>query len=211
MNRKNLILAIAACLLLTVNSCKKDDLNSDEVKACFTYSPSTVLAGDTISFTDCSQNATIYDWDFGDNGYSSQANVKHAFASPGIYHVLLEVIGPNGVDSVSKDITVQGLTAAQVVGVYNGNETCTVGTDTYGITVTSGTSGSFSLQFANVYNQQLTMLGTLQGYSFTMPNQNVGNGITGYGSGTFSGNTMTFTYYLNDGVSSNSCTFTGTK
>ncbi|MCK5126001.1 MAG: S8 family serine peptidase [candidate division Zixibacteria bacterium] len=50
----------------------------------------------TVNFTDASPSATTWSWDFGDGGYSSDANPVHEYTSPGYYNVSLQVDDPNG-------------------------------------------------------------------------------------------------------------------
>lgn len=104
----------------------------------------------------------------------------------------------------------QTLSRDKFIGVYVGTEVCTVGTDAYSITCSTNTDElKFNIQ--NLYNQSLTAIASASGNAFTIPNQTVGAGVTASGSGTITGNTITITYTVNDGVVSNTCTFTGTK
>jgi thioredoxin-like negative regulator of GroEL len=49
------------------------------------------------------------------------------------------------------------------------------------------------------------------GNAFTIPSQTVASGVTAVGSGTITGNTITITYTVTNSMTSNTCTFTGTK
>ncbi|MEZ5046178.1 MAG: hypothetical protein R2831_04230 [Chitinophagaceae bacterium] len=102
------------------------------------------------------------------------------------------------------------LSRTKFLGVFSGNETCTVGTDTYAITCTAN-SDDTKFNISNVYNQSLTAIANADGNSFTIPSQTVGSNITASGSGSITGNTITVTYTISDGTISNTCTFTGTK
>lgn len=59
------------------------------------YSPYTVpsfnssVTGMTAQFTNTSQNATQYNWDFGDGNFSTQISPSHVYSSNGIYIVTL--------------------------------------------------------------------------------------------------------------------------
>ena len=102
------------------------------------------------------------------------------------------------------------LSRAKFIGVFNGNETCSVGTDTYSLTITANSNDAkFNIQ--NLYNDNLTAIADANGTSFTIPSQTVGVGVTAIGSGSISGNTITITYTLTDSSGSNTCTFIGTK
>ncbi len=102
------------------------------------------------------------------------------------------------------------LSRTKFIGVYTGTETCTVGSDTYSITITAN-SDALKFNIQNLYNQSFTAIATAGGNSFTIPNQTVGSGVTAVGSGSITGNIITITYSINDGVASNTCTYTGTK
>lgn len=97
------------------------------------------------------------------------------------------------------------------VGQYQGQETCTVGTDSYTLTIAKSSSDVLKITVNNVYNQSLTATATVDGSTFDVANQNVGGSVTIQGTGTLSGDNLSFQYTIADGVNSNSCTFTGTK
>lgn len=130
-----------------------------------------------------------------------------------------DVVCQNGGTCVDGDCTCpvgyegtncQTLSRDKFIGVFTGSETCTVGTDNYSITC-SANSDNTKFNIQNLYNQSLTAIASANGNAFTIPSQTVGSGVTAVGSGTITGNTMTVTYTVNDGVTSNTCTFTGTK
>jgi len=66
----------------------------------------------SIQFTDLSQNATGWNWDFGDGSNSTQRNPVHKYVDPGIYSVNLTATNENGTDSRLTTVTVM-----QLVGV----------------------------------------------------------------------------------------------
>ncbi len=101
---------------------------------------------------------------------------------------------------------------AKFIGQFQGPETCTVGTDNYTVTITRSSSDALKIVFTNVYNQAYTATATVDGSSFTVESQTVATNVTVSGTGTISGNTLTFTYTIATvGAASNTCTFTGTK
>jgi len=79
---KNLLSLI--CIVCLFSSCHKDE---DKPTACFTYeitSPfggSPELTNDTVIFTNCSENATSYKWDFGDGTTSTEENPTKIYAA----------------------------------------------------------------------------------------------------------------------------------
>lgn len=102
------------------------------------------------------------------------------------------------------------LSRTKFLGTYTGSETCTVGTDTYSIQITAN-SDDAKFNILNLYNQSFTAIADADGNSFTILSQTVGAGVTASGSGSITGNNITITYTINDGVTSNTCTYTGTK
>lgn len=104
------------------------------------------------------------------------------------------------------------LSRDKYVGVYTGNETCTIGSDTYSITC-SANSDDTKFNIQNLYNQSpvLTAIASASGNAFSIPSQTVGAGVTALGSGTITGNTITITYTLDDGTIVNTCTYVGSK
>ena len=72
-------------------SCSDDDDSTppDLPDACFEISTSTAKAGDEITFTNCSENATIYVWDFGDGTISSEKDPVHTYTEGGTFTVRL--------------------------------------------------------------------------------------------------------------------------
>ncbi|MDG6243579.1 MAG: PKD domain-containing protein [Methanolobus sp.] len=67
----------------------------------------------TVSFTDMSENATSWEWDFGDEISSTDRNPVHTYAMEGSYLVTLTVYGEdNSVDSTTKEIVVEDCEAS---------------------------------------------------------------------------------------------------
>lgn len=86
--------------------------------ADFSY---TCTDGATVSFTNTSALCPdVFSWSFGDinsgtNNTSASENPAHTFSGPGIYTVSLTVAGPgNASSSISKDITILGLTTSVI-------------------------------------------------------------------------------------------------
>lgn len=104
------------------------------------------------------------------------------------------------------------LSRAKFIGSYNGNETCTVGTDSYVLTISASSVDDATVVVSNVYNQGFTVTGTTDGTSLTIPSQSTG-GVTISGSGSISstGITLTLNYSIGNSTGTNSCTFTGDK
>ena len=65
------------------------------------YAPLSIL------FTDLSQNAIVWNWNFGDGTTSTEQNPMHTYLAEGTYTVNLEVSNANGTASKTVTITVQ--------------------------------------------------------------------------------------------------------
>lgn len=75
--------------------------------ANFSFTPNNGYAPFTVFFTDTSSgDVTSREWSFGDGGYSTTKNPSHTYYNPGVYNVTLEVLGPGGIDSITKQVVV---------------------------------------------------------------------------------------------------------
>ena len=96
-------------VLALMAGCAKDPT------ACFTMTSVSIddeimpLAGEDISFENCSAEATSYTWDFGDDETSSKESPTHAFPEAGTYTVTLTASGDGGSKSSTQDIEVEDL------------------------------------------------------------------------------------------------------
>lgn len=94
--------------LITLISCGKDsddnqpssdDNQPNKVVSCFTYSKKQI---DVIDFSSsCSENASSYQWEFGDGSTSINPNPTHTYNSHGTYEVTLVVAGEQGSSNTS--------------------------------------------------------------------------------------------------------------
>jgi len=62
-------------------------------------------------FNQSSGDITSYNWNFGDGGLSSESNPVHTYNAPGLYNVTLTVNGAGGSSNVSRQISVQSVSA----------------------------------------------------------------------------------------------------
>ncbi|TRX59986.1 PKD domain-containing protein [Fulvivirga sp. M361] len=77
---------------LFIISCTEDDTeDSDNLQpeACFELANSEFKVDDELTFTNCSQNASKFVWDFGDGNSSTQRDPSHIFSQQGDYEVIL--------------------------------------------------------------------------------------------------------------------------
>jgi PKD repeat protein len=123
------LLIITAGVLLT--RCKKSDLglNGSPSKAEFSFVQAplsdTLPFLNKIIFTNVSEEATMYQWSFGDNtALSSEKNPVHVYSTGGNYNVTLTSVGTNGNNSISKFV---GVTDACSNDFYNKLTNCSYG------------------------------------------------------------------------------------
>lgn len=74
----------------TVTISKEIKPETDKPTANFNYTPSSPKAGQTVKFTNTSQNASYYNWDFGNNKTSTQKEPTMVFGA-GMWTVRLTV------------------------------------------------------------------------------------------------------------------------
>ncbi len=94
---------------LFITSCGDDDEDEPSAPAptaSFTFAPNAPQAGDVVTFTNTSENATSFSWAFGDGGTSDAANPTYTFEAAGTYTVTLTATGEGGETTSSQDITV---------------------------------------------------------------------------------------------------------
>jgi len=78
--------------------------------ADFSYSGHTGYAPLTVTFTNLSQNAVSYSWDFGDGQTSTQVNPDHLYSTGGTYNVTLTAKNSvNATDAITKSIVIASL------------------------------------------------------------------------------------------------------
>lgn len=81
---KNLLkpLLFLVCTTLLIQGCRKPTAN-------FTADKTEVEIGEVVTFTNISEDAAVYMWDFGDGTQSTQKNPTHVYQAPGDYQVTL--------------------------------------------------------------------------------------------------------------------------
>jgi PKD repeat protein len=113
MKTKKYILSILIAMPILLWQCKKGTLalNGSASVAEFTYMQ--VPIGDTlpflvkVNFTNASNEATQYQWNFGDNSSTSaDKNPSHVYPTGGNFNVTLTSVGTNGNNSITKTINV---------------------------------------------------------------------------------------------------------
>jgi PKD repeat protein len=102
-----------AALLFTFNACKKSELELTGGPSVAGFSFEQSPASDTlpypytITFNNQSEDAFLYQWNFGDNTpLSSEKNPVHTYKVGGAYNVTLTTVGSNGNHTLTKVVAV---------------------------------------------------------------------------------------------------------
>lgn len=91
--------------LLFIGSCGEDDVVDDTELPLASFSEE--IADLTVTFTNNSQNATSYSWDFGDGETSTEENPEYTYSAGGTYTVVLTATNDAGEsDDIEKSISV---------------------------------------------------------------------------------------------------------
>lgn len=100
-----LITSILAIFLLAFTGCSKDD-DDDGIQAGFSWQL-TANPGE-VAFTNTSNNADVYEWNFGDGDGSTAPNPTHVYDDNGEYIVTLKAFG-EGTASVNDTVLVDNI------------------------------------------------------------------------------------------------------
>lgn len=96
--KSNSLVYISALSVLFLISCNNDDSedSKNEVVAGFTVNTTDVEVGDSVYFSNTSQYASYYQWDFGDGGLSFDENPGYVYTKSGTFNAQLIAIGDGG-------------------------------------------------------------------------------------------------------------------
>ena len=94
--------------LFVMIGCRKET-PSPVLKSGFTVDKTVIWTGDTVTFTNTSQEAFYYYWVFGDGSTSTAENPSHIFNISGGYKVILRAVGSFTADTSYVYITVKPL------------------------------------------------------------------------------------------------------
>jgi len=89
---------ILLAIVLIMSKCGKNP------SADFSYSPQNPKAGQEVQFTNLSEDASSYSWNFGDMSIGKEKNPKHVYKNQGSYIVDLTV--SSGLKSDTKTVTI---------------------------------------------------------------------------------------------------------
>lgn len=87
-------------------SCEKDEDEKDPI-ACFEADKQTAFVNESISFTNCSEDATAFYWEFGDGTTSVEHTPSHAWDTAGTYEVTLQALAGEESDIETMTVTIE--------------------------------------------------------------------------------------------------------
>jgi PKD repeat protein len=99
---KSALIAIFAGIALCTIGCAKDPV------PCFTVDKSkTPKVNEEVQFdASCSNDATSYDWDFGDGTQGSSITVKHKYTAAATYNVTLKTKNASKNQSITQSVVI---------------------------------------------------------------------------------------------------------
>ncbi len=140
---KNVVMIAIAITAMTLISCNEDE---DTPAVVASFNADIDQATGEVTFTNTSENATVYAWDFDDGEVSTLENPTHTF-DPGVYTVTLVAANADGdADTFSQEITITDATAP-VITLLGDSPFCLSVGATYtdpGATAEDGVDGDVS-------------------------------------------------------------------
>lgn len=105
-------------IIIAFWSCEQRD-PTKQPTACFTVSADHIFVGESVSFTNCSEDGQSYVWEFGDNNNSLLENPVHKFNEEGEFVVVLQVSNRELQDNTQKTIYVAELEPGELAVITN--------------------------------------------------------------------------------------------
>ena len=137
------------------------------VVSAFTASATTITPGQTVTFTNASQNAAGYQWSVNSTPFSTAANPTYAFTLPGTYTITLLAQTTNAAlcAAATSQVVIQVTCAAPVISAFTPSVT----------SIQPGQTVTFTNSSQNAASYQWSVNGTPfstainPDYTFTMP------------------------------------------
>jgi len=90
-------------------------INSDEAGFTIDVESSNAYAPQRLNFTNTSETASSFLWDFGDGNTSSDENPVHTYSNAGTYQISQSIVGPINTDTKTIDYTVNTIPSSNAV------------------------------------------------------------------------------------------------
>lgn len=168
MKNKITFLLLTAFMATVFVSCDNGKDPIPNTAACFTYLPEeNIQVGDSVFFTNCSEDAEMFQWSFGDGATSAEKNPFHQFAEPGNYSVTLIAVNNGVADSILQTVKITAdLAYIFNYGDYEGVKGSVTTFDKYADETTNGyykTVNAYDMvsnvQYAYNYNGNIYFMG----------------------------------------------------
>ncbi|HLP52435.1 MAG TPA: PKD domain-containing protein [Chitinophagales bacterium] len=181
---------------------------------CFT-APDSVQVNTNAAFTNCSQQATTYSWNFGDGQTSTLSAPTHSYSATGTYTVSLTGSNPQSSNTTTKSIKVYAVTinSSNYVGTYAMADVCPSGPYSGTCVISANGANAIIINNYGGVGGSANFNATINGNQLTIPSQTQG-GFTISGTGTLSQNQLTInsTYTISEpSFGTESCTSVLTK
>lgn len=215
--KKILTTAVVAAFLSSIAFIHSCTPAVDKPTACFTLSDDSVTAGATLVITDCSADGITYLWDFGDGETSSQkGDVTHVYDNPGTYTITLNITNSGGtrVKTATVVVSNSGLTSADYVGSFGCTDICGAGNYSYNVTITANGPNAIIIHNFGGFTPSINVNATISDNLITIPTQTPSGAVysvTGSGTATNGGATLTISHTEQDGINTFNCTTTAMK
>jgi PKD repeat protein len=131
--------------LLSLLGCLKEE-EAPEPVASFTMDKTSAEVNDVVTFTNTSQNATEYEWNFGDGNTSDLENPTHSYANNGTFTIQLRATGDGGTDAATNSINI---TSPPAVAGFEVDDTTVFVNVTISFTNTSQNGENYSWDFGD--------------------------------------------------------------
>ena len=92
-----------------------------EPTACFTISNNNCTAPCTVTFTNCSSNATLWEWNFGDGSpVVTTQDASHLFSAAGSFVITLKATNASGSKNILATVTILPGAMPELIAVTHG-------------------------------------------------------------------------------------------
>jgi len=167
--KKLLLISVIGLFLMACGEDETPSPSAVKPNANFLISQMGNYAPSAVQFSDNSEHAVSYYWNFGDGGSSSEENPKHIYTKGGNYNVTLRVNNATGESTITKTVVINNaptklkitslvLTAYPLTTTSGGGWDLGDGPDMYpDIINNTGTTTFISLVKDNVTNAKLPL------------------------------------------------------
>ncbi|MFM7105277.1 MAG: PKD domain-containing protein [Flavobacteriales bacterium] len=169
-SKSKLIIIIASALLIIGGIVFFILSRGEEIVVSFKVSPDSIYPGTQVTFTDLTEGATSWDWDFGDGRNESvlERIVYHTYEWPGDYMVKLKING-NYIDSMKVTVIDNSIKPVEEEAevIIEGPNVVTVGEE---VTFTDKTPGATTAEWQFGETGVIDRNGLSVTYIFNLPN-----------------------------------------